>query len=882
MPFPPVRGIRLARRLLAIASLLAALGPALPAQGQPCPAAANATADSGWSALRAGEAGRAGQLFERARARCPAHPGAVTGLGYVALRQGTLGRADSLFARALASDRRLVDAWVGQGLVAWRRDDLPRARRAFTEAQRLDPGNGEARDHLARVAAAERDRAGAAPPAPAARRAVVRPPLVRPRETVLVARTRGERFEVRTSHGWHPLYVKGVNIGAAMPGKYASEFPDSATYAGWFEQIGRLGANTIRVYTMHPPQFYGALRRYNLTHPEPLWLIHGVWAELPPEDVHYDEPAWEKAFFDDIRSVVDILHGRADLAPQPGRASGSYTADVSRWTLGFILGREWESHSVAGWNALRPALTSHRGRYLVMDRGTPMDAWMAKASEEAIRYEMERYNAQRPVAYTNWPTTDPLDHPAESSIMEEAAIRRWVGDSVNIRPVLEGEDVVTLDPSLVKATARFPAGWFASYHVYPYFPDFMVMSREFNAASSAEGRSNYWGYLVALQKRHRGIPLLISEYGVPSSIGIAHLHPQGWHHGGNPEQLMGEVNARMTREIAASGAAGGIVFEWIDEWFKKTWNTSPFEVPLDRNRLWHNRMDAEEHYGLLAMEAVPPRFSEPRVDGLVRVGSDASYLTVRVDLRAARADTVLLGFDILDRGAGGLAWPSGAGAAPFGLEFVLVATPQGARLLAHPSYNPLRVHAHAGVRRGTPLPDYPPVGGVPPGFFRGRYSFNFNLPLVPRATMDGVFEPLRVLTSRTRWMRDSAEVGAMGYDWGILPRGPLPDGLVEWDATSGTLEVRIPWQLLNVSDPSSRRVLRHPSEYLEEGAELATAQVEDVGIALATRGAGGWRSVGGTRYRWEGWEVPAWRARRKPSYDALREVWRTLDPVVLR
>ena len=53
------------------------------------------------------------------------------------------------------------------------------------------------------------------------------------------ARAAGDRFEIRTTNGWQPFYIKGVNIGAAIPGKYASEFPDSATYAKWLDQIGR-------------------------------------------------------------------------------------------------------------------------------------------------------------------------------------------------------------------------------------------------------------------------------------------------------------------------------------------------------------------------------------------------------------------------------------------------------------------------------------------------------------------------------------------------------------------------------------------------------------------------------------------------------------------
>ena len=36
-------------------------------------------------------------------------------------------------------------------------------------------------------------------------------------------------------------------------------------------------------------------------------------------------------------------------------------------------------------------------------------------------------------------------------------------------------DVIALDANLVEPTAANPAGWFASYHAYPYYPDFMLL-----------------------------------------------------------------------------------------------------------------------------------------------------------------------------------------------------------------------------------------------------------------------------------------------------------------------------------------------------------------------------------------------------------------------
>ena len=62
---------------------------------------------------------------------------------------------------------------------------------------------------------------------------------------------------------------------------------------------------------------------------------------------------------------------------------------------------------------------------------------------------------------------------------------------------------------------------------------------------------------------------------------------------------MAAIDARLTREIRESGAAGAIIFAWMDEWFKKNWIVIDFERPAERNRLWLNAMDAEQNYGIL-------------------------------------------------------------------------------------------------------------------------------------------------------------------------------------------------------------------------------------------------------------------------------------------
>src|SRR5438046_1877544 len=286
---------------------------------------------------------------------------------------------------------------------------------------------------------------------------------------------------------------------------------------------------------------------------------------------------------------------------------------------------------------------------------------------------------------------------------------------------------------LVHANSANLAGYFASYHVYPYYPDFIDLDSA-NGAASAEGQSRYFGYLCALKQHHAGRPLLIAEYGVPSSRGVSHLQTDGLGHGGHDEREMAEIDARLTREVRAAGAAGGVLFAWLDEWFKHTWVTIDLEVPAERSRLWHNMEDAEQHYGLMgeyagaSADATPEPGGDPAVwralpvlargDSLVlRVGADPSYLYValagRPEFDSAR---YVVGIDTYRRDRGQFRLPGVAGpAGEVGSEFALVLNDTSdAQLMVAPWYNPFleprsgmgpnRRDRWGSVRSGRPRP----------------------------------------------------------------------------------------------------------------------------------------------------------------------------------
>ena len=878
------------------------LAPAALAGQQTCPSEADSAAAIGWTRYRAGEITAATVAFRNALDLCPGHVDAATGLGYGTMRQGNTAEAERLFDQVLETDPTVIDALVGRGLLAWRAGDLPSVARYFARVHALDPGNLTATGYLSRLPP------GLGPPPN-------RPPLVLPDSTAYPARTNGDRFEVRTTAGWQPFFIKGVNLGAALPGRHPSEFPDSTVYVRWIEEMMAMGANTVRVYTIHPPWFYQALDEYNRRHAEaPLWLIHGVWTELPP-DHDYQDAAWEGEFLAEMRRVVDVLHGRADIPPRPGHASGFYTADASRWTLAYIIGREWEPYSVIDYDARHPGTSDWTGRFLRVEGGTATDVWMAQACEYLIAHEMDTYRAQRPVAYTNWPTLDPLHHPTETTVDEELAIREALGEVVEQRPLEYDNDGASLDARKVQPTAELPAGYFASFHAYPYYPDFMVLDPGYREGRGPEGRSNYFAYLRRLKQHLGTMPVVIAEYGVPASLGSAHLQNQGWHHGGLDEAAMAQIDARLTREIAAAGMAGGILFAWIDEWFKKNWIVIDFEIPLERNRLWYNRLDAEQHFGMVAMEPEPRLAGETLAerrsawaevaplygDGrgwTVRALADEAYLWLLVDGGTERLPReIQIGLDMVEPNAGQFSWPDRVGPPlPVGVEFVVRRQGHEVRLLVDPASNPFRMHTVRDGVPGEPTVVAPAPEARPAGFFTGRVEQRFNTPYITTPKTDGRYDSLLVVTNRPRFGRDGTEYAALGYDRGILPVGEPPDGLWLIDSTETVMEVRLPWTLINVTDPSQRRMLqsqigdaaRQRRSADQPSLSLGTVTVPHIGIAMAARDSSGvWYALPESRarrdvarFQWPTWDEPRWRSRRRPVYWSMKETFESLEPAV--
>jgi hypothetical protein len=614
-----------------------------------------------------------------------------------------------------------------------------------------------------------------------------------------------------------PIFVKGINLGVAVPGTFAGQLAASRQqYREWFTLIREAGFNTIRLYTLHFPRFYEELEAFNSSHPkEPLYVLQGIWLEGQLEGYQDDLYFLTDTFDYQIREAIDCIHGNRQIPQRRGKAWGSYTADVSDWILGYIPGREVIPREVLTTNANHPDHTRYQGDHFSLPSGSPVERWITQRLDRLAEYEQSVYGVERPVSFSSWPTLDPLEH--DETFPEE--------------------DTASIDLANIQF-ADTAAGYFASYHAYPYYPDFISTDPEYQQYSDHIGQNSYLGYLHDLKSHYNRFPLIIGEYGVPSSWGIAHYSYTGTHHGGSNEVEQGRSDIRLLKNIQQSQCGGGIQFSWIDEWWKPTWVTAPVDYLAHRRPYWHNITAAEQNFGLLKFVQEDntyqhwQTFPDKPVDTIL-TGHDYSFFHLRLALNESLQpmDSIWIALDTYWQDVGEKILPTGDTIVNRA-EFALKITNFEAEMYVTEAYD------QYGILFGGSTPEQKyrsvPTTGAPWNILRWRNNV-------------GALDIQYIGDMQTRY------------------RSIAPSSRDAVVISENLIDIRLPWSLLHYVDPSMRRVIHD---------DRATAEREDTisdGIAVSVYYHGS-RMTPSTRYTWETWNtVRDVRTVKKTSYYIVKD-----------
>lgn len=566
-----------------------------------------------------------------------------------------------------------------------------------------------------------------------------------------------------------PFFIKGVNLGIAKPGTSPGELEATREqYQRWFSEIKMAGFNCIRIYTLHYPHFYEELKKYNTAHLQhPLFFFQGVWLNEELDGYYNDLYQMTDTFRAEIKENIDCVHGKKTISARFGKAFGTYTANVSQWNLGYIIGREVSPAEVLTTNSLHPNVNSFVGLHFSITGASATEIWWTNHLNALVDYERNQYKTERPVSVSSWPTLDPIIHRSEAD---------------------RNEDTASVDLSKIKILDA-PGGFFISYHAYPYYPDFIGKDSTYKTYSDNYGTNSYLGYLIDLKKHYLNYPLIIAEFGVPSSWGIAHYSSSGMNHGGFDEQTQGETNIRMLNTIKNANLGGGIHFSWLDEWFKRTWITDPLNF-LNRP-LWHNITSAEQNFGLKKFIKkggynIWKTFKNEDDIQNIKALSNFDFFQMEIGLKEQMdiLGECWIGFDTYDETLGESLLPNGQTTLPFRSEFALHITQHSADLYVTQAYD-LFGNYHKETTPEQKFQSTTTNGG------------KWNL----------------VRWKNNNEYADVQYIGSLKINKGFQPK-TSKDAVTIYDKK---IEIRIPWTLLHVVDPSQKRIFHD---------DLSTQEIE--------------------------------------------------------
>ena len=589
--------------------------------------------------------------------------------------------------------------------------------------------------------------------------------------------TKDKKIYKRNSNGESKeFFIKGVNLGAALPGKEFTEFPqDKSIYLEWFAQMETLNINTVRIYTLFPPVFYEALYEYNKSSEQPIYLFQEIWPEGKPLNENYLATEYNVTYQEEIKNVVEAIHGDGNIPERKYRAYGLYRFDVSEYLLGYLVGREMEPEEVLATDSLNSGYM-YEGEYIYSDvNASPTEGWLAASCDYVLQIEDE-YKSKPMVGIVSWPTLDSLTHDSE-----------WneTGDKS-----LQYNDKAVIDIDHIMVDGNKVSGFFGAYHIYPNYPDFMNNDAEYANYSDEEGEFRYGGYLQDFMQQNVKYPAIVAEYGISTSMYTAHYNPNGYHHGGLNEDVQADGIIRMTKAIITEEYAGAIIFEWMDEWAKKTWTTEPYMIPYNQNVYWHNAMDPEQNYGLIAYKTNPSILNEltdvyqnDNNSGVKKVsaGQDKSY--IYVDLEFAKkldtADTFTMTISTSSEIIGN----------DFS-EFIIQYS-NTPKILVNPGYNWLTGH-----------------------FTAGNYDYY-------------QFEELIQNTNKESIAKDGTVTPSQSQNLSQLSIGSFDIPQNQIQIVDNHVIIRIPYGLIGISDPSTLCILSDAKVEIPTAQDSVNTKKED-------------------------------------------------------
>ncbi|QMT19150.1 hypothetical protein H1Q58_16325 (plasmid) [Planococcus maritimus] len=629
-----------------------------------------------------------------------------------------------------------------------------------------------------------------------------------------------------------PFDIKGVEVDSAYGPKRGTDYSiDVETWMEWFEQIQQMGANTIRVSTVQDSQFYNAFYQYNTDRENPLYLLQGML--VATEDWKTNKVAENLPFYrilnKDGKDLVDIIHGKKLIVTNDHKGAGLYRHDISPWVVGFLIGDTWNQDLVAYINNTLDQEKGFSGEYVsVPTAATEFETIMAKVIENIISYETEKYGSQRLISVNSSFAMDPFQY------------------QEHYAPQIGKYNSFSMDA--IEASSRLKSGLFASYA----YESEEIPKPELIKTSDDQVYSDDSNYLEILRQAH-DMPAIISSFSHSSSSYINKRSNQG-------NEIISDL-----KKFYGSGFNGAFIRSWQDVWNRRVSETS-FAVDLQQINEWHDAVTETQHVGLIGFKPyrdkmlmsidgdkqdwqdVDPSYQKKSTN--VTMTRDHAYIYFWIEDSAISAEeNMYLALDT---------HPNLGSKTPDvveeefnrNMDFIIEITPdKGGTVYVQDRYESQRENFLEQVTGENPFESYPKKDSS--NFQRTKYLVNES----------------EILSEQE--LNDQEKL----YNFKFAEMEPLKllreeDVEADVSQSEGVLEIRIPYQLLNIYDPLKFTI--HDDYYQHYG--VSPLRINEFYFTFFTETSKPQKNI----------EIPVEKLKpsvqvkeyAKPSYEQVKTYWK--------
>lgn len=651
--------------------------------------------------------------------------------------------------------------------------------------------------------------------------------------------------------------INGIRVSSFSPGEEEAKI-EKSQYKKWFKQISNLGINAISVRNIQNVDFYEAIYEYNENNNNPIYIIQGISVDetIKRKNVDVTDKNLNNNIEKSYKDTINAIHGRLKKGMFMSPGKQYYKKDVSKWVYSYVLYTDWEADLVKYNNMRNIENIQYIGKYLYTENATRFENFLASIGDKVIEYETDKYGVQRNLSYIVYAENDPLEY------------------SENYREIAQKYSEIDLEN--IKCKDTYKSGIYASYNIYPYAPEY---------TDEGKGIENlYKEYIIKLNQHHK-MPVVISEYGVPSSRGIAAYETNkslGRDYGNLTEKEQGEAILSMYKDIMESGSNGCILNCWQDEWQSRTWNTTPM-IDTDENVYWNDYQTPEKNLGLLAFEPgvdkeecyTDGKISEWDISDLVienelyslSMKYDEKYLYYMIDLKKniSLNTEIFIPIDITPKSGGKYISKFDINT-DRGSDFLICIDGKfNSRLLVHERYDSLEaIYGHRIKHKYNQFINKPQKNSdyfklVESILYEKNYYFKDEQITMEQFINNGTKHTGYYTTSQ------KFEIGRLVYGNGN-PESKDFNSLSDFCFGKDCIEIRIPWQLLNFYNPSKMEI--HDDYYECYGVEPISIDSMYVGVG----------NIGDTikmeEFPLEGWgKKVTYHERLKESYYILKDYW---------